>query len=472
MSTISLQKSDLILSTGKRRLKPILSHNKLKINNTIVKSTRYNFRVFHKSLSKGDLSVALFQGNDVDLVRNLDLYQERDIWINFLLKGKLKNDIIKGKDYGLGINKKKGNDINLPKLNSLTIDGILESEKKLNQNKKEAQKNLAYSQLEMELCSELKKLRQNYKEKKDAKDNIYKTTRKLDSSIEFEGLRMRLNVSMANEVPLFTLRIIKNTLPSFEELGVPDVIRRMMYQPQGLMLVTGKTNSGKSTTLNALINDVNLNQNKKILTLESPIEFKHTSKKSLIVQKEVGEGQDILSYRDGVINCLREDCDILVVGEIRDRETMEAAIDTAESGHLVIGTLHTKSCAETIDRMINFYDIKDQQTVKVLIASILKLVASQRLIKGKDNNIILLPEVMVVDNIIAGLIRKEKFSVSEIEDAIQSSQNGSIGFIYSIAQLFVDDKITLEQAKAQIEEKNVEVLNRTIMQLKIKRGVM
>ena len=305
-----------------------------------------------------------------------------------------------------------------------------------------------------------------------AKDNIYKTTRKLDSSIEFEGLRMRLNVSMANEVPLFTLRIIKNTLPSFEELGVPDVIRRMMYQPQGLMLVTGKTNSGKSTTLNALINDVNLNQNKKILTLESPIEFKHTSKKSLIVQKEVGEGQDILSYRDGVINCLREDCDILVVGEIRDRETMEAAIDTAESGHLVIGTLHTKSCAETIDRMINFYDIKDQQTVKVLIASILKLVTSQRLIKGKDNNIILLPEVMVVDNIIAGLIRKEKFSVSEIEDAIQSSQNGSIGFIYSIAQLFVDDKITLEQAKAQIEEKNVEVLNRTIMQLKIKRGVM
>ena len=112
-----------------------------------------------------------------------------------------------------------------------------------------------------------------------------------------------------------------------------------------------KTNSGKTTTLNALINEINENQNKKILTLESPVEYKHTSKKSVIVQKEIGAGRDCLCYSDGVKNCLREDCDILVIGEIRDRETMEAAIETAEAGHLVIGTLHTKSCAETIDRM-------------------------------------------------------------------------------------------------------------------------
>ena len=303
------------------------------------------------------------------------------------------------------------------------------------------------------------------------KDGVFQETKKLDSSFEFAGLRFRVNISLSNGVPLFTLRIIKNTLPTFEELGVPDIVRRMMYQPQGLVLVTGKTNSGKTTTLNALINDINENQNKKILTLESPIEYKHTCKKSIIVQKEVGVGQDVLKYKDGVKNCLREDCDILVIGEIRDRETMDAAIETAEAGHLVIGTLHTKSCAETIDRMINFYDISDQQSIKYMIASLLKLVTSQRLIRAKDGKLVLLPEVMVVNNIVQGLIRKENFSVSEVEDAIQSgSENGSIGLINSIAELFVDDVITLEQAKAQIEEKNIETLNRTIMQLKIKKG--
>lgn len=303
------------------------------------------------------------------------------------------------------------------------------------------------------------------------KDRVFNETKKLDSSFEFEDIRLRVNVSYSDEIPTFTLRLIKNTLPKYEELGVPDIVRRMTYQPQGLILVTGKTNSGKTTTLNALIDDINTNQNKKILTLESPVEYKHTSKKSMIVQKEVGPGRDCLCYSDGVKNSLREDCDIIVVGEIRDRETMDAAIETAEAGHLVIGTLHTKSCAETIDRMINFYDISDQQSVKYLISSLLKLVISQRLLKGRNGKLVLVPEVMVVDNIIAGIIRKEKISVSEIEDAIQSNlEKGSIGLINSIAELFVDEKITLEQAKAQVEEKNHEILNRTIMQLKIKKG--
>lgn len=302
------------------------------------------------------------------------------------------------------------------------------------------------------------------------KDKVFKTTRKLDCSYEFEDIRLRVNISYADEVPTFTLRLIKNELPKYEDLGVPDIVRRMTYQPQGLILVTGKTNSGKTTTLNALINEINEQQNKKILTLENPVEYKHKCKKSIIVQKEIGLGRDCLTFSDGVKNSLREDCDILVIGEIRDRETMEAAIETAEAGHLVIGTLHTKSCAETIDRMVNFYEIRDQQTVKYLISSLLKLVISQRLLQSKKGKLVLVPEVMVVDNIISGIIRKEKISVSEIEDAIQSnSEKGSIGLINSIAELFVADVITLEQAKAQIEEKNIEILNRTIMQIKIKK---
>ena len=174
------------------------------------------------------------------------------------------------------------------------------------------------------------------------KDEIYNTTRKLDMSYEYKDIRLRVNISLSDDVPLFTLRLIKNELPSYGSLGVPDIVRRMTYQPQGLILVTGKTNSGKSTTLNALVNHINENQNKKILTLENPVEYKHHSKKSLIVQKEIGKGRDSLTFSDGVKNSLREDCDILVIGEIRDKQTMEAAVEMAESGHLVIRNITYK----------------------------------------------------------------------------------------------------------------------------------
>ena len=303
------------------------------------------------------------------------------------------------------------------------------------------------------------------------KAKSFEQTRKLDTSYVCDGTRLRVNISFADEVPVFTLRIIKNELPPYEALGVPDVVRRMTYQPQGVILVTGKTNSGKTTTLNALVNHINETQNKKILSLESPIEFMHKSKNSLIVQKEVGSGRDCLTYHDGVKNALREDCDILVIGEIRDKITMEAAIEMAESGHLVIGTLHTKSCAETIDRIINFYEVRDQVQIKYLLSSLLKLVISQRLLLGTTGKLELIPEVMVVDNVVSGIIRKEKISVSEIEDAIQSgADKGSVSLISSLANLFIEDRITLEQAKAQVEEKNYEMLNRTVMQLRIRKG--
>lgn len=302
------------------------------------------------------------------------------------------------------------------------------------------------------------------------KDEVFRNTRKLDTSFEFDEIRLRVNISLTKDVPVFTLRIIKSELPTYESLGVPKIVRKMIFQQQGMILVTGKTNSGKTTTLNALINEINETSNKKILTLESPVEFRHTCKESIVIQKEVGPGQDCLNYSDGVKNALREDCDIVVIGEIRDRATMDAAIEIAESGHLVIGTLHTKSCAETIDRIINFYELSDQNSIKYLMSTLLKLVLSQRLLKTKNDDLVLVPEVMVVDNTISGLIRKEKFSVSEVEDAIQAnSDKGSIGLIHSIAELFVKEVITLEQAKSQIEEKNLEILNRTIMQLKIKK---
>ena len=302
------------------------------------------------------------------------------------------------------------------------------------------------------------------------KDQEYKEQRRLDCSLVYNDIRLRVNVSFACDIPVCTMRIIKNDLPRYEDLGLPDMIKSMMRLPQGLILVTGKTNSGKSTTLNCLIDDLNEKENKKILTLESPIEFKHTSKKCIIVQKEVEEEKDTLTFREGVMNALREDCDILVCGEIRDKQTMEAAIDMAEAGHLVLGTLHTKSCAETLDRIVSFYDVQDQAQIKNLMSALLKLVVSQRLMKRKDGKgVVLVPEIMVVDNAVAACIRKEKFSVSEIEDAIQGAiDKGSIGLLNSLARLHVEDKLSLEQVRSQIEEKNYAILDRMIAQYRSK----
>lgn len=302
------------------------------------------------------------------------------------------------------------------------------------------------------------------------KDAEFKNSRKLDILYEYEDSCLRVNISYTNEIPTFTLKIVKNVLPIIEELGIPEVVKNAVCNTQGLILVTGKVNSGKTSTLNFLVNEINENQNKKIVVLENLIEYRHTSKKSVIIQKEIGKGRDCLNYAEAIKNSMKEDCDVLVIGEIQDKETMNAAIEIADSGYLVIGALNTKTCAETIERIINFYEKDEQVNVKYLIASLLKLVISQRLLKNKEEKLIMLPEVMVVNNTIANIIKKEKLDFSEIDNALlNSSEKGSIGLINSIARLFVEDKITLDQAKSQIDERNIEILNRTIMQLKIKK---
>lgn len=304
----------------------------------------------------------------------------------------------------------------------------------------------------------------------EALNEEFNQKRKLDLNYEFMDNRLRVNISNSMDFHIFTIRIIKKELPDFCELELPTVLKKISFLPQGLILVTGKSNTGKSTTLNALVNEINKTENKKILMLENPIEYMHVSKKSLIIQKEVGVGKDCPKYIDGVKNALREDCDILVVGEIRDRETMEATIEMAEAGHLVIGTMHTRSCAETIDRILSFFDLSDQMAIKCIISSVLKAVVTQRLIKGLDNELVMVPEIMIVDDVIGGLLRKEKFSTSEIEDAIQSRmEKGNLSLINSLAEAVLNDKISLTQAHKEIEESRYEILNRTIVQLQRKR---
>lgn len=292
---------------------------------------------------------------------------------------------------------------------------------------------------------------------------LFEEEKRLDINYEVKGTRLRVNISVSNGNPVFTARTIRKDLPKFAELGLPDLIMKNALLPQGLILVTGKSNSGKTTTLNAIVNEINQKENKKILMLENPVEYMHTSQKSLIVQKEVGEGRDCLSYSSGTINALREDCDILVIGEIRDRSTMDAAIELAESGHMVIGTMHTRSCAETVDRVLNFYDSTDQITIKYMFSSVLRIVVAQRLVKGKEDNLVMVPEIMVVDDVISGLIRKEKFSKSEIEDAIQSRfDKGNISLINSLANAINAGHITLKEAQSQVDDSKYDTLNRLL----------
>ena len=182
--------------SGKKKLKPILSCSRLKINKHVSQTTRNKKRGICRSFSKGDLSVRLFQGNEVNLVRNLDLYQNSNIWENFLSKAKLKNDIINDIDFDFR-NKPVESEINLSKAKSITIKGILESEHRLNQNKKEAQKNLAYSQLELELCTELKKLREDYLIKKEEKENVYINFKKMVD--EVEKIKLELQIMNSRE---------------------------------------------------------------------------------------------------------------------------------------------------------------------------------------------------------------------------------------------------------------------------------
>lgn len=291
--------------------------------------------------------------------------------------------------------------------------------------------------------------------------------KRLDLNYHLENTRFRINVSMSGGLFTFTLRIISDKLPEFNTLGLPEVVRKLAMRPQGLILITGKSNSGKSTTLNALVNEINKTENKKIMMLEDPIEYAHTSNKSLIIQKEVGEGKDCNSFSEGVTNSLREDCDILIVGEVRDRETMDAILELSESGYLVFGTMHTRSCAETIDRILNFYDLSDQRTIQYMMSSVLKAVVSQRLLKGINSELVMCPEIMIVDDIIAGHLRKEKISKTEIEDAILTGlSKGSISLIFALANLVATGRITMEMAQSQIEQKSYEHLSNTVYRMK------
>lgn len=294
--------------------------------------------------------------------------------------------------------------------------------------------------------------------------DMFEETKKLDLPYELDAeTRLRINASMAAGVPTFSIRIIRNMIIDIDKLNLRTIIEQLKSIHSGLVLITGKVNSGKTTTLNAFIQEINKTMNKKVVMLEEPIEYRHTSDRAIIIQKEVNKSADVPTYYDGVINLLREDSDIAIIGEIRDRKTMDAVLDLAESGGLVIGTLHTRSCGETIERILGMYEPNEQRVIKYALSNVLKLVVSQKLVKSKKGDTVLVPETMVVNSTIAALIRQEKFSISEIKDAIHHSNGyGTISFEKSFTNLYNNNIIDLQEIRNTVEESSFNLINNLI----------
>ncbi|MEK5216306.1 type IV pilus twitching motility protein PilT [Psychrobacillus sp. FSL H8-0487] len=280
----------------------------------------------------------------------------------------------------------------------------------------------------------------------DAQQQVFEEKGEIDFSYELMGrCRYRINAYHQQGHVSIAARMIDAQIPAIESLGMPNVLYTLADKPQGLILVTGPTGSGKSTTLASMIDYINSTKSKHIITLEDPIEYVHHHKKSIINQREVGE--DTQSFANGLRAALRQDPDVILVGEMRDLETISTAITAAETGHLVMATLHTSSAPTTIDRIIDVFPPHQQGQVRIQLANVLQGIVSQRLFVRKDSKgRIAATEVLMQTPSVANLIRNEK--VHQIQNVMQTSRAlGMHTFESSITQLVTTGKISIESAK-------------------------
>ena len=269
--------------------------------------------------------------------------------------------------------------------------------------------------------------------------------KEFDFSFAFGDLgRFRVNAFHERGNIAAAMRLIPNDIPTLAELGLPAVVESFADYPRGLVLVTGPTGSGKSTTLAALLDKINSERSEHIITIEDPIEFTHKSKRSVIVQREVH--YDTYSFSAALRSALREDPDVVLIGEMRDLETISAAITIAETGHLVFATLHTNSASQSIDRMVNVFPPHQQPQIKAQLGNMLMAICSQRLIPAIGGGRLVSAEILVANPAVHNIIREGKSH--QLDQVIQTSaKEGMQSMDRTLVQLVQSGQITYDEAK-------------------------
>jgi twitching motility protein PilU len=273
----------------------------------------------------------------------------------------------------------------------------------------------------------------------------------LDFAVSEPGLgRFRVNVFMQRGYPAMVMRYITADMPRLDSLGLPDVVGELTLLKRGLILMVGATGSGKSTTLAAMLNYRNESSSDHIVTIEDPIEFLHTNKRSIVNQREVG--LDTKSYSRALRGVVRAAPDVILIGEIRDREGMEAAINLSGTGHLVLATLHANNCAESLDRIINMFPREQHNQIFLDLSQYLRAIMAQRLVMGRDGRRTAAVEVMINTPHIGTLIKKG--DVVSIKEAINLSSDKNIqSFDVALHLLYKQGRIVLEEALANADSR-------------------
>ena len=281
----------------------------------------------------------------------------------------------------------------------------------------------------------------------------FTTERELDFGYSVVGVgRFRVNIHFEKGNIGLVARAIPSEIPSMEALGMPSVLFDLAREEQGLVLVTGPTGQGKSTALAAMVELRNTERANNIVTLEVPIEFVFTPKKSIVKQRELGV--DMLSFAEGLKHVLRQDPNVIMVGEMRDLETIAAALTVAETGHLVLATLHTYSAAQTIDRIIDVFPPHQQEQVRMQVSMVLKGVISQRLLPKKDGGRVAAREIMLTTPAVATLIRDNK--VSQLNTAMQTGRAGGMQTMDAdLARLVSEGVVEAAVAKRYLSDPDV-----------------
>ena len=276
----------------------------------------------------------------------------------------------------------------------------------------------------------------------------------IDLAVSFEGTRMRVNAYRQQGCTAMALRLLPLTIPSAEQLGLPQVIIDQAEKPRGLVLVTGPTGSGKSSTLAALLDHINNTERRHIITLENPIEYVHSRKQCVINQREIGH--DTESFAAGLRAALRQDPDVILVGEMRDLETISTAITAAETGHLVFGTLPTKGAADTIDRIIDVFPAAQQPQIRAQLAEVLECVVSQTLLPKIGGGRRAAFEIMVVNAAIRNLIRQSK--TFQIASTMQTNKRAGMQLLDDAlvdavrsGEVSVDDAVAVANDPAAVK---------------------